>query len=215
MLCFVNMHTLFEHNLITAQIEDFIYKAEANTGQVPITKAYMIKEKPIFSRNENWAGSYGDINIIFEAIHPMVSFYVGGHAAIIMDRQLSIETTGLEPPGKNVTKYRPNDWGNRHRFVISLRVKGASSEDYKEAVAYAKKTLGAPYDYSFMPFNNKFYCTEVILEAWNPLGYPLNYDGGIITVQDLIMSPLTYISYIHYIDENGQKTVFYQSLEEE
>lgn len=208
LLCIVNMQTLFEHNIIEAQIREFILLAEAN-GQVPITKSYMVSNKPSFAKDDVWAGSYGDINVIFEAIHPMVSFYVGGHAALIEDNSLSIETTGLEPRGMNKTKYRENDWGTRHNYVIGLRIKGASLNDYHEAVEYAKQTLGAPYDYSFLPFNKKLYCTEVILEAWDPLGYPLNYDGGLATIQDLIVSPFTYISYIHYIDKDGNKTVYY------
>lgn len=34
------------------------------------------------------------------------------------------------------------------------------------AVEYAKSKLGMPYDYAFIPNNDKFYCSELIVEAF-------------------------------------------------
>ncbi|WP_105615695.1 hypothetical protein [Vallitalea okinawensis] len=209
MLSFVNMHVLLEWNVIFHQIIGFISEANQETGLVDAGEDYMIQDKPIYQEGEDWVGSYGDINIIYEAVTPIVGFYVGGHAAVIEDENQSIETTGLDPPGQNFVKYRVNNWAKRHDFVIGLRVVGADEEDYHEAVAGAKTTLGKPYDYIFYLINQSFYCTEVITAGWDPLGYHLNYDGGAVTVQDLMVSPLTYVSYIHYTDKDGNKVVFH------
>lgn len=209
MLCFVNIHALLEWNVIFHQIVGFITEANQDTGLVKADEDYMIQDKPIFQEGEKWVGSYGDINIIYEAVTPIVGFYVGGHAAVIEDENQSIETTGLEPPGQNFVKYRKNNWAERHDFVIGLRVTDAVEEEYQKAVVNAKTTLGKPYDYIFYSINQSFYCTEVIKAGWDPLGYDLNYDGGAVTVQDLMVSPLTYVSYIHYTDKDGNKVVFH------
>lgn len=191
LIMFLNIHTFMEWRLLKSKLETFISQA---------------KKVENYTRSD--VGSTGDINVTFEAVNPYVAFYVGGHAALVKDSESCIETTGLDAFGTNKVKYRKNNWSTRHDFVIGLSVKDASEEEKIIAAKLGDEILGKPYDFTFMPFNNTYYCTEVITYAWNKLNYNLNHDMIGITVQDLVVSPLTEISYLHFRDPNGNKVTY-------
>ncbi len=165
-------------------------------------------DKPIHREGEDWIGSYGDIPLTYEAIHPVVQFFVGGHLGVVEDERRVIESSGLEAMSKNIVKYWPNTWKRRYDHVILLRVHGATDEEYHQALENARDLLGRQYDFLFTPFSRWIYCSEVPGRAWAPLGYNLNYDGLWITPNDVLISPHTYIVYVQYRDREGNLQVW-------
>lgn len=67
--------------------------------------------------------------------------------------------------------------------VIAMRLKDTTG--VSEAIGRARSHLGLPYDYSFLPDNGKFYCSELIWESYrkadgSPLftARPMNFRAG-------------------------------------
>lgn len=191
-MAFLNVHSFIEWRFISINLMEFVNGAQLSTD--PIAKGGAV-------------GDPGDINMTFEAIHPFIKYHVGGHAGIVKDNQTCVETTGLDPVD-NVVQYRPNNWYYRHDMVIGVSVDKASKATKAKSVLLAEETLGKPYDYSFMPYNQSYYCTEVVTYAWDRLNYSLNYDGFFITIQDVLLSPLTNIKYLQFVNHHGEKLVY-------
>ncbi|MCD7794406.1 MAG: hypothetical protein LUH46_06015 [Alistipes sp.] len=59
-----------------------------------------------------------------------------------------------------------------HPAVVAMRLKDTTG--VCEAIVRARSYLGLPYDYSFLPDNGKFYCSELVWECYRKLdGSPL------------------------------------------
>lgn len=106
-------------------------------------------------------------------------------------------------------------FGTRYRNdFVGLRVKGVTDEMIDGAVAYADDKVGFNL-YNFLFFLNmeyKFYCTDLVSRAYQSVmveendqrlySRSLNDDGFITSVNDMILSDETYMTfYVEYIDE--------------
>ena len=52
------------------------------------------------------------------------------------------------------------------RKIALMRLKNRSKLDINAIITRAKGYLGQPYDYNFLPNNDKMYCTELVWEAF-------------------------------------------------
>lgn len=198
MLALLLVQTVAEWAVMRQKIQQFV---ELTEGRY-VTDPY-VPGKPIHREGEDWLGSPGDIPLTFEAVNLPVMFLVGGHSGVVVDEETVVESSGLEAWEKNITKLWGNRWKTRYDEVLLLRVKGASPEDYTEALQEAKTLLGRRYDYLFSPTDRWIYCSEVPWRAWRSRGFQLNYDSLWVTPNDLLISPQTYIVYYQYRDPEG------------
>lgn len=128
-------------------------------------------------------------------IRDIISFYVGGHAGLVIDPAgtKTIEVLGYEGY-EDIVKVYENDW-----ITSSIEVIGLRSFDAK--LNYTQ-FLGQDYDwYPYLPNNDK-YCTELITATYKEAGYNLDYDYGIATVNDIILSGNTRIFLYKEIRDN-------------
>lgn len=102
---------------------------------------------------------------------------------------------------------------------IGLRVKGVTKGEVKQVTSFMNVLVDnkAQYNHLFI-FNTKdrYYCTDMMSRAYatitNSNGeskYNLNNDGVATTVNDLILSKDTYISYYVTTDKDNVKHVYY------
>lgn len=160
--------------------------------------------------------------IIGDIIPAGVSFFAGGHAAIINDTwrdyyygsaglDTTVEATGLNEGENPATIFNRSYWVDSSTYteVIVLRCK-LNEEQVRKVNALALSYVGDPYNYSFI-FDtiNKTYCSDLVSKVFNELGYNLNKDGFATTIYDLIVSNDCYISYYHYFDSDNVKHVYY------
>ena len=174
-----------------------------------------------------YPGVSGDILVSTQAtlINPfvsdLISFFVGGHAALCVEdyndfetyanEYYSVEATGLNS-GENPTELLDRDyWSTTVSFteVIGLRVK-MTDEEKKIVLSDAISQVDDHYNFSFI-FDtvNKKYCTDIISNSFKKIGKNLNKDEFATTVYELIVSSDTYISYYHYYDQNNVKHIYY------
>lgn len=111
-------------------------------------------------------------------------------------------------------------FGNYYRKEwIGLRVKGVTDDEISQVTSYMDELVEkeAQYNHLYI-FNtkNKYYCTDMMSRAYatitNSNGdskYNLNKDGVVTTVNDLILSSDTYISYYVKTDKSNVKHVYY------
>ncbi len=120
----------------------------------------------------------GHSNLLFRDI---ISFYVGGHAGLVIDEsgEKTIEVYGYDGLD-NTVHIEENDWINTAIEVIGLRTVEVEL-DY---------TLFIGQNYDWIPFfpNNNKYCTELITATYKNTGLQLDYDRGIVTVNDMVLS---------------------------
>lgn len=165
----------------------------------------------------------GDIFVLRESILDVlpysaefITFYFGGHAGIVYDKDSIFETTGMEinPEDNVIIEYSNNIFFRPERVsTIGLRVK-APEEDAAQAVEYVKSKLGVKYNYTFI-FNkkNSFYCTDLVSRAYGKeagLNYELDKDGIATSCNDLIVSKDTFITY--YMRYDGYDKHLYYAV---
>lgn len=154
----------------------------------------------------------GDIFVTRESVMEVVPYssqYImynfGGHAGIIYSSTQLIETTGMNPVLEDnviVTSYNDLLKITDSRAYLGLRV-DAPQEDIDKAVEFAINQIGMPYNYSFV-FNkkNSFYCTDLVSRSYSSeagLSYNLDNDGVAVSVNDLIISNDTFITFYRYV----------------
>lgn len=113
---------------------------------------------------------------------------------------------------KKFGSYYRDEW-------IGLRIKNVSKEEVYEVTSILDDLVErkAPYNFLFIFFtNNKYYCTDLITRPYSTITnsdgepkYNLNKDGFAVTVNDLIVSSDTYISYYVKTDKYGIKHIYY------
>lgn len=220
-------------NILTnIKIEQFkskgVYQEEMSSSFIKYYKIEGDEEKAAFQKIGNviYPGSPGDIiasahsSIQIPIIQDIISFYAGGHAAIVTNnyadyKKKSSETTIIEAPGLDAypspariesTYY----WTNNNLFsdCVVLRVK-MTDEELNEVMAYCQTFLGDPYNYSFLfDTTNKTYCSDLVSKTFSKINKNLNKDSMATTIQDLINSDETYITYYHYFD-GDVKYIYY------
>jgi|LSQX01.3.fsa_nt_gb hypothetical protein len=117
-----------------------------------------------------------------------------------------------EPSYKTFGSYYRKEW-------IGLRIKGINQEEIDQVSEFMVHLaeIEAQYNYAFIFFTkNKYYCTDMMSRAFATIinndgkpKYNLNRDGVAVTVNDLILSKDTYISYYVWTDKNNVKHIYY------
>lgn len=191
-------------------------------------------DKPSFTEYAGdkyaFAGSYGDMLVTQESpffngpdipiAYEFVSFWWGGHAAIIGNTTNEygepeiIEATAMSnTPENNAVTKTWNYWlyqEYRDSF-IGLRIKGATNDEYVSYADWANEQLGTPYNMTFI-FNTKntYYCSDLVSRGWATLGYNLNEDAIVTSINDIISSNDTYIFFYKYTDRGtGYQHIYY------
>lgn len=246
------LSTMQENYQIRQEIKTFMAKGVLDESRSNDTIKYYVvsretwmieKDAFVTVGQQIYPGTMGDIFVTQEApsqlppalsniplIHEFVSFFFGGHSAMVAKDDLSInlrERDVLEVYGndsdmeKNVVGFQRNYWlepNNLYRDeVIGLRVKGATIRDYESAVDQLIDRLGEKYNFTFL-LNTKttHYCTDLMVKAWEGFipqnqstRFNLNQDWIVTTVNDLITSSDTYIFYYMTVDVEGVIHVYH------
>lgn len=102
---------------------------------------------------------------------------------------------------------------------IGLRVKGVTNEEINSVTSFMNYLVETKAQYNHLYIfgkKNKYYCTDMMSRAYSTIiysngepKYNLNMDGFLTTVNDLILSNDTYISYYVKTDKKGITHVYY------
>ncbi len=155
------------------------------TGDILLKKASPYPEIPIF--------------------HQLTTYFVGGHAAYVVDSKTTIEINGKDKDN-NTVSYYGNTWFSL-KECIGVRLKNQSIvSDVTENI---KSKIGTKYNYTFL-FENGYYCTDLMSASVYEVSHKDNInDFSVTTANDIIDSKNVEISYYHYIDNKGIKHVYY------
>ena len=266
---FLTGQTIGEHIAIDQEIRQFVKKGVLDEfNSTDAIKYYKVSREtyypnelvrePFYGGDLTAIGDRGDIFVTqqsplvgFAGIHEFVSFFFGGHAAVIDGNNRIYETIGFPNSDENffdvvinggrdtkVTGNIRNYWLNpnfrsvepddpsyraygtyyRNGF-IGLRLKGINEDDLDQVMTYLSdlEAREVQYNYSYVLFTkNRYYCTDMVSRAYESIQtdvgkrkYNLNNDGIAVTVNDLILSKDTYISYYVRTDKQGVKHVYY------
>lgn len=140
-----------------------------------------------------------------------ITFLFGGHAGIVGNDGMLIESMGGEESDAFVDTY-PNDLFTEERTVIGLRV-NASKEERKRALDNAYSLVGKLYNFFYIfGTADKYYCTDLCSRVYGEefgLNYNLDENGIYVSIQDLIKSKDTKITFLKYYDSETDKTYIY------
>lgn len=259
--------TLGEHIAIKREIRQFVQRGVLDEiNSTDTIKYYKVSREtyypneiirsPFYNGDMTRPGAAGDIFVTqqsplvaYPGIHEFVTFFFGGHAAVIDSNNRIYETIGIPDSdeslldvmingGRNThvvgdvfnywlnPNYRDTNtsdpsylsFGNWYRNEwIGLRIKDVTQDDIDEALAFLedKAEQEAQYNFLFVLFTrNKYYCTDMVSRAYESIQvngkqkYNLNRDLIAVTVNDLILSKNTYISY-YVTTKNNVKHVYY------
>jgi hypothetical protein len=260
--------TIGEHIAIQREIRQFVQRGVLDEVHSTDTiKYYKVSREtyypdelirnPFYNNDLTRPGSAGDIFVTqqsplvgYPGVHEFVTFFFGGHAAVLDSTNRVYETIGIPDSDENLlnvilnggrnthvtggtynywldSTYRntdPNDpsyraFGNWYRNEwVGLRIKGVTQADIDEALLFLedKAIQEAQYNFLFvLNTKNKYYCTDMVSRAYESIQtdsgkqkYNLNRDLIAVTVNDLILSKNTYISY-YVTTKHNIKHVYY------
>lgn len=169
------------------------------------------------------AAYIGADNIIYDiAGYPEVGetflgvFFKGGKSTIVSDSY----NYWLDPDF-----HRPDEGNYRHfgsyyrKEFFGFRVKGVTEEDINHTSAYMQHLVDIKAQYNFQYIinrKNRYYCTDMMERAYASITksdgkpkYNLNNDGVAVTVNDLILSKDTYLSFYVKTDKDNVKHIYY------
>lgn len=126
----------------------------------------------------------------------------------------------LNPNFRNDNDPTYSAFGSYYRKeFIGLRVKGITSDEIKEVNDFMNHTVDIEAQYNFFfIFNtqNRYYCTDLVSRGFDTITnsngnqkYNLNSDLVATTVNDLILSNDTYISFYVKTDKNNVKHIYF------
>lgn len=170
------------------------------------------------------AAYFGEDNAIYETF----GFPVGDESLldVIINggresfAQIETDNYWLDPDYRSVDGYAYNKFGTFYRKEwIGVRVKGVTEEEISQVTTFMDNLIDikAQYNHLFI-FNtkNRYYCTDMMSRAYGTITnsngeskYNLNQDGVVTTVNDIILSSDTYISYYVKTDKNNVRHVYY------
>jgi hypothetical protein len=112
----------------------------------------------------------GELCDAIEAVTEGVNHQDFSHCAMVIrdaDSLVVVEAIGSKVQLNSIPKFfaRSGDTLAIKNIVVG-RVKQPYKELIPQAAAYAKALVGQPYDDAFLPSNNKWYCSEVLYEAF-------------------------------------------------
>lgn len=185
------------------------------------------EEKPTYTTigKTVYPGGAGDIILSLKSelsipfVKDFISFFAGGHASLVLDEfgdaknkvndAMIVETSGIS--SNYAFLGSKNYWQdpNNYKQVIVIRVP-MTDVQRKKVISKAISLADDPYNYSFIAdTKNKSYCSDLVQKAFASIGVNLNKDGFTTSVYDLFLSSESYISYYHYMDQNGIKHIYY------
>jgi hypothetical protein len=112
----------------------------------------------------------GELCDAIEAVTPAVKGKKLSHIGMVVSKDDSLFV--LEAIGKDVHLTRLKEFIRRNRDasgkpkIIVGRMKKEFRQLNKEAAAFAMKQLGTPYDETFQYDNGRYYCSELIYDAY-------------------------------------------------
>ena len=208
----------FSENLeIKRKIASFKHDAVlANYDTENGIKYYCVSRETSYSSlyvidGKTYIGSEGDILLKqaspypeIPVFHQLVTFFMGGHAAYVIDSKTTIEINGKTKDNK--VRVYDNNWFNQ-KECIGVRLK--DKKIIKDVTKNIENKIGSKYNYSFI-FDNGYYCTDLMSKSVYEVSKKNNInDTMVTTANDIITSKNVEICYYHYIDTNGIKHVYY------
>jgi hypothetical protein len=232
------LQEFMNREVISTRVISFMVSGEPRTITYYQVKAIEGElTKPLFtSTSDPYFGKKGDILITNEnpfaydrnndgrfdvdppfMLGSFLSAVWGGHVVLVSEDDGSkiIHAVGSEigiVGGELVKAVRidQNRWHNLRGEIIGVRVKGATEEDYNEAVEQATTFLGQAFNYTLIiDRQNKKGCTDLVFQAFKQAGVHLDYDRGPVAGTDLIISPNTYIYLYAFTDASGNRHIYH------
>ena len=215
---FFIINGVVENIIITRKIDSFIHQATLVDEDVENgIKFYCVSRetsKPSLVKIDGtyYIGQEGDILLKkaspfpeIPVFHQLTTFFVGGHAAYVIDGKTTIEINGKDF-GNNKVSYYGNIWFT-HKECIGVRLKNQNIvSDVTENI---KSKVGSKYNYTFL-IDNGYYCTDLMSKSVCEVSRKNNInDYGFTTANDIITSKNVDICYYHYTDTKGIKHVYY------
>lgn len=204
-------------------VEDIIINKQT-VKMYKVKKEYNYEDvsRPIYSfegYNQYYLGSKTDITITSR--NPMRNselaivretcgffannFYLGHATMNITDNGSEyIESIGNGIDNKVVisrnswieTEIRGGDDTNR---IVGLRIKNTTEDKRNAIVESLIQKVGCEYNYNFfIPYKNKYYCTDLLTRTLKEFNIDINYDGFFAIGNDIILDNDTYL--IYYIE---------------
>lgn len=204
-----------------------IYQEEESTERIKVFSIPSNEQRPTIQKvgRDYYPGETGDIIITLQSeltiplIHNIVSFFAGGHAAIVLgnyedlkdktDSMYTVESSGLNDDLNLADTYYKQYWNEYPHPIIGLRV-STTEEERAKVISRALALVGDPYNYSFLfDTQNKSYCSDLVGKAYDSIGVNLNKDGFTTSIYDLLLSGETYMTYYRYFDNSGIEYIYY------
>lgn len=266
---FLTGQTIGEHIAINREIRQFVQRGVLDevhsTDSIKYHKVsretYYPNElirAPFFNDNYLTPGDAGDIFVTqqsplvgYPGVHGFVTFFFGGHAAVVDESNHIFETIGIPNEDEKLLDVMFNGGRNTHvmgginnywldpihRTVdnndpsfrafgtyyrnkwIGLRLKGITQADIDNTLLFLEDLDNRKVQYNFwfvLNTKDRYYCTDMVSRAFESLQtadgkqkYNLNRDLVAVTVNDLVLSKDTYISYYVTTDKKDVKHVYY------
>ena len=150
---------------------------------------YIGKEGDILLKQ---ASPYPEIPVF----HQLMTFFIGGHAAYVIDSKKTIEVSGKDKDNNKVAYYA-NGWFSQ-KECIGVRLKNQSI--VSDVTKSVENKIGSKYNYSFI-FDNGYYCTDLMSKSVYEVSKKDNLNDFLFTTtNDLITSKNVVICYYHYTD---------------
>ena len=217
LLAFFMINGVVENIIIKTKISNF--KSQTTLVDVDVEngiKYYCVSRETSNTSltkidDKYYIGSEGDILIKqaspypeIPVFHQLVTFFMGGHAAYVVDGKTTIEINGKTKDNK--VRVYDNNWFN-YKECIGVRLK--NKEIISDVTENIESKIGSSYNYSFV-FDNGYYCTDLMSKSVYEVSKKdkIN-DMMVTTANDIITSKNVEICYYHYTDTNGIKHVYY------
>lgn len=180
-------------------------------------KLYLVSREtsnPSLNRIDDnyYIGSEGDILLKqaspypeIPVFHQLMTFFIGGHAAYVINPKETIEVNGKDLDNNKVSYYN-NAWFNQ-KECIGVRLK--NKKIISDVTDNIKTKIGSSYNYSFI-FDTGYYCTDLMSKSVCEVSRKDNInDYAFTTTNDIITSKNVEICYYHYTDNKGIKHIYY------
>jgi uncharacterized protein YycO len=174
----INQEELTEADQIAQQIapEKYSLMMKERDPQYPPPRDNAISFSLNTTATVGKMGTVGDILVTYLPAH---FGWNHGHAAIVRyDNNYIVEAwTGND----NKVRNYQNNFGKRFSDARKFYVKGATDQEYKNAAAYETEQVGDPYSLAATTnTTTKFYCSQLVWQAWSRQGYDLDGNGGFV-----------------------------------
>ncbi len=216
-LLFFVINGVVENIIISRKIDNFMHQAKLVDEDVENgIKFYCVsretsKSSLSYIDGKYYVGASGDFLLKkaspypeIPVFHQLATYFVGGHAAYVVDNKKTIEINGKDK--NNKVSYYDNGWFSL-KECIGVRLKNQSIVN--DITENMKTKIGSKYNYTFL-FENGYYCTDLMSISVYEVSKKDNInDFSVTTANDIITSKNVDICYYHYTDTKGIKHVYY------